>query len=473
MKKELKWFYLLVIVSMVFILLSSTVTVTAASGDGSRATGTVTVPEWKVGDKWGYKVPQYTYSSDYYGIGYEVVGSETVNGVDCYDVKIWWDASFGSDQLNYDYNFESTGFEYSYKYVGHAYFTKDKLAIAKFTNDLHMRMRYDGSKLTNLFNTRQIDYSDYLDSMQDWKYDIDYSIKLSQEYNPPFVMYDYPLELDKQWDSTSEVTISWEYYTHIYMNDAMKEYMNDVYGGEVVGLDATEEEGSDTTSYSITGSFEVLGEDTIETDTGSHSVFKIGYNIYPIFTRATRAEPPVNYGGMTVPGGDAALSLAGGAEGEGTAYLDTETGRPEKIESGSGYFTDSYTSVSPDSIENSYSDEIKSSSFSSDNKKSDSGDYTLAILAGIIAVVMILVIVLLIFLIKRMNRQPPTGEQNPAAPQYNTGQPYPPPAWQSPPPAQPPSGPPTAAPAQPTHPPQPRPVPQPQPQHPPQNPPQY
>jgi hypothetical protein len=411
MIKMKRYFFVLVILNVILLLTLSALPVAGASvgANGSRYSGSVNVPQWEKGDKWGYKIPQYAYSSDYYGVGFEVMGTETVDGNECYKVKIWWDASFGAEENGYELDMDIPGFSYSYRYEGFVYYTKDKLAIAKFTMELQMRMQYDGSKFTTSYITRAqdgydiSDYTDYLEKMKKWKYDINYDFSIGYTYTPPFVMNDYPLELNKRWNSTSEVEVTWEYSTHIWMNSAMKNDIDDMYGGEYQGIDASDEEGSDTAQFTLTGSFEVTGEDTIETATGSHEVFTIAYDISMGFTRGTYTTPPESYGGMSVPGGDATLNLIGGSAGDGTSYFDAESGYAQKMDTGS-YYTESYATVEPSTIENSYDDVV-------DSKRSGGGDSDssanniLFYLAAVIGTVVLLVIIMVIVLMKRSNRQ--------------------------------------------------------------------
>jgi len=451
MARKIRNFYLLVLLTIAALLLSATLTAAA------RPSTTVSVPQWNEGDKWGYKIPQYTYASTYYGVGFEVVGTETINGYDCYKVKIWWDAAYGETTDNLEMDFEIPGYSYSYKYNGFAYFTKEKLALAKFTNGLQMKTSVDISKMTSLLNTRQsdIDIGDYassLEMMEDWKYDIDCSFDITYDYNPPFVMYDFPLEVGKRWNSTSVVSVNWEYSTQWNMNYAMKKDLEELGDGVYTGIDAANEEGSDSTEFTLRGSFEVEAEDTVTTDIDTYSVLKIVFEITSDYTRATRAEPPESYEELAVPGGDATLSLIGGTAGSGTIYYDEQAGYPQQIETGSGYFSDSYSTVDPTSIENSYNDDIlDSSSFGSD-KDSDAGDYFLIIFAAVIGIIILVVVILVVVLVRRMNRgqqqyppgYPCTGYPPQAPPQQypSPQQPYPQPPQQPPQPPQPPQQPP-------------------------------
>ena len=410
MKRIKRNFFVLVILSVIFLLTVGALPAAGVSvgSSGSRFSGSVNVPQWEKGDKWGYKVPQYAYSSDYYGVGFEVVGTETVNGDDCYKVRIWWDASFGVEENENDMDMNIPGFLYSYRYEGYVYYTKDKLAIAKFTMELQMKMQYDGSKFSTSYYTRAqdgydfSDYTDYLEKMKKWKYDISYEFSMGYTYTPPFVMYDYPLELNKRWNSSSEVEVSWEYSTHIWMNSAMKNDIEEMYGGEYPGLDAADEEGSDSAQFTLSGSFEVAGNDTIETETGSHEVFTIAYDISMGLTRAG-ATPPESYGGMSVPGGDATLSLIGGSDGSGTSYFDPKSGYPQKMDSGN-YFTESYTTVEPSTIDNSYDDEVDTKNSGGGDSDIDANSILLLILAGVIGTVVLLVVIIVVVLIKRSNR---------------------------------------------------------------------
>ena len=444
MIRTMKNFSVLVLISVLFIMIASSFAVSGAPGNGSRFTGSVSVPDWKAGDKWGYKSSSY---GSILGVGFEVVGTETVNGNECYNVKVWWDSSYASDEEYYNQNTETSGFSYTYLYEGHAYFTKDKLAIAKFTNELQMRTKFDGSELLAGTGTRSMDYSSYLENMKNWKYDISYSFKITYDYNPPFIMYDYPLEVGKKWDSESEVTVTWEYFTHIYMNDAMKSDIEELYGGEYTGFGDTEEEGSDTSKFKLMGSFEVINEDSITTETGPHSIFTINYDISLDYTSQSRSTstPPTSYGSLAVPGGDATLNLVGGTSGSGTSYFDPEAGYSQKLDQG-GYLSESYSTIDPSSIDNSYNNLSKSSSFSSDSND-DTGLNILLILAAGIGIVVFVVIIIVVVLIKKMNK-----EQTPPYPPGYNNQPYPPEQLQ-----QPPQPPPLARPHphQPPYPPQP------------------
>ncbi len=433
MEKLLRYLFVLVMICAVFILICNNFSGAAAELSGTRFSGSVAVPQWKIGDTWGYKIPQYSYSSYYFGVGFEVVGTETVNGYECYDVKIWWDASYGSDYGDFNMNVDVSGISYSYLYEGHAFFTKDKLAIAKFTLDLQMRMQFDGSEFNYDFQTRaqsNVDYSDYmdyLDNMHDWKYDLSTSLSLEYNYNPPFVMYDYPLELYKKWNSTSEVSIDWEYSTYVWMNDAMKKTMSEMYGSDLFGFDTIDEEGSDSTEYTLFGSFEVTDKDTIVTDTGTFQVFIIEFDVTTDFgySRAVGTEPPESYGGISLPGNDATMNLLGIGSGSGKYYLDPEAGYAQKMELGSGYYySDTYSSVEPDTIEDSYS-ELADSLKTGDDDSSDTGaDLTLFFIILIITAAMISIFVILLFIGRKRanNYQPPTGYQN-----YHDQYQYPPP----------------------------------------------
>jgi hypothetical protein len=417
----------LALVTVLLFLLTTTIPMVGAAAEGSRALGTITVPQWKVGDTWGYQTGSYGY---YYGVGFEVVGKETVNGYECYKVKIWWDASYGTE-TNYEMDFEMPGFSNTYKYVGYAYFTTEKLAIAKFTNELEMRTKYDGSELYSGLGVRGQDefniddYADLLETMKNWKSDIYCMFKITYDYNPPFVMYDYPLEVNKKWTSTSTVSVNWNYETSVFMNDAMKDYAKEMGGTDLTGIDATNEEGSDSTEFSLTGSFEVLREDTVTTDTTTYDVFVIDYDILTSFTRAAGTEPPTYYSDVSVPGGEATLTIAGGNDGSGTSYFDPAAGYPQKIDT-DGYYTDDYSTVEPDTIENSYSDLAKPSSFAGGDKDDDGGVNTLLLVAGIIGIVMVIIIVVLVVLIKKMGKRgdqqyPPQGSsqyQQPPQQQY-------------------------------------------------------
>ncbi len=425
MGRVTKWTNVLVLLSVVLILLITVVPLTSVAASGSRFSGSVAVPTWNKGDKWGYKIPQYAYSSSYYGVGFEVMGTETVNGYECYKVKIWWDAAYGSTEENYEMDMEIPGFFYSYKYLGYAYFTKEKLAIAKFTNELEMRTKFDGAAMSAGYTTRAIeepdigDYTQYLEKMKSWKYDISYAFKITYDYDPPFVIYDYPLEANKKWESTSVVTINWDYSTKIYMNDAMKKDIEEMYGGSYTGIDATDEEGSDSTQFTLTGIFEITGEDTITTDTGSHSVFIIDYDISVSYTRGTRAEPPESYGGMSVPGGDATIALIGGSSGSGKSYFDPESGYAQKMEP-SGYFSETYTTVNATSVEDSYNNLDTSSS---SGKDGDEGIDILLIIALVVGITIAVVVVLVIVLVKKMNRY--EYQQYPDQYQYQNQSQYP------------------------------------------------
>ncbi|WP_455391837.1 hypothetical protein [[Eubacterium] cellulosolvens] len=425
MSKATKCISVFVSLAIVFLLLAAIIpSAGAASGE---------VPVWNKGDKWGYKIGEYGY---FYGVGFEVVGEETINDNECYKVKIWWDGEYGEGS-GYNFEYDEPWLSTTYKYVGYAYFTKTKLAIAKFTNEFVMRVKYDGSKFPTVTRAQDgFDYSDYtdlLENMKDWKYDIDTEFKITYEYNPPFVVYDYPLEVGKKWDSTSQVTVSWEYLMNYDMNAAMKSDWEEFGDYGLSGIEQTHDEGSDSTQFKLTGSFEVLREDSITTDvdTDSHNVFVIEYDVSADYiTRATYSEIPTEYEGMAAPGGDATLMIVGGKEGSGTTYLDMEEGYPQKVDTG-GYFSGEYTTVDPSSVENTYNDLAKSSSYSED----EGGDNTLLIIAAVIAVVMVVIIVVLFFLIKRMSRsqeppqqppqQPPYG-QHPPPPQQPTYGQYPP-----------------------------------------------
>jgi hypothetical protein len=354
-----------------------------------------------------------------------------VNGYECYDVKIWWDSSYGSEYDTYDMNVDMQGISYSYLYEGHAYFTKEKLAIAKFTLDLQMRMQFDGSEFNYDYMTRAqsdydySDYSKYLESIQDWKYDVSLSFGIEYDYNPPFVMYDYPLELYKSWNSTSEVSVSWEYSTHVWMNNAMKDAMQEMYGADMFGFDAIDEEGSDSTEFMLYGTFEITDEETVVTEAGTFQIFIIEFDITTNFgyTRAVGTTPPTSYSSMALPGGDSTLNLIGTGSGSGKSYFDPEAGYPQKMDYGTGYYYyDTYSSVEPNTIEDSYP-ELKESLKSGDGDSGDGGDMTLLIMILIITAAMISIfVIVLIVARKRMNNSQKLSEyQN-----YYNQQQYPP-----------------------------------------------
>jgi hypothetical protein len=183
--------------------------------------------------------------------------------------------------------------------------------------------------------------------------------------------------------------------------------------------------------YKLTGSFEVLNEENISTDAGTFNVFVIEYNIFTtdFVTRARDIwdyetdEPPEEYGDISVPGGDSNLVLVGGGEGSGKSYVDTTTGRPEKIEDGSSYFSETYSSMDPTLIENSYDNLAGPSNFGDEKSDdNDSGSFPiLYVVAAIAAVLIIVFIVILFFVKKRMKQQleqqrsygQPAQDQNP------------------------------------------------------------
>jgi hypothetical protein len=407
MPSKFKGLKVLVCMSVLLFMFSTMIFSAGAETSDSRATGTMDVPTWNVDDEWGYKIPQYAYSSYYYGVGMKVVGTETIDGAECYDIKIWWDGDYGADGGS-EIDYQVPGLTYQSQYIGHAYLTKDKLAIAKFENDLKAVMKFDGSQIMSYYNTRQgdFDYTQYLDKMVNWKYDISYSFKITYVYDPPFVMYDFPLEVNKTWSSTSNVTITWEYSTNIYMSDQMKRDLEEMGESNFTGIDDVQEEGTDSTQFTLTGSFEVVSEDSVDTDTGTHSVFEVAYDISSYYTRAAGEPPPEYYGDISLPGGDATLELVGGSEGSGTVYLNSESGRPEMVESGT-YYTTTYSSVEPSSVTNSYDDEISKSS-SSDGAGSDSSGFgdnstILLIIAGIIGTVVVLVLAIVVIIVKKIN----------------------------------------------------------------------
>lgn len=423
----------IVLVSIAFIMLSSTVTV----AEDTRFSGSVTVPQWNVGDKWGYKVPEYSYSSTYIGVGFEVVGTETINGHECYKVKIWWDSGYGSEEDGLDMDFDIPGFTYEYGYSGFAYFTTEDLAIAKFVMSFKMYIDFDGSKMMDMSNygTRpSVDMPD-IDDMKDWWFEVDMGFDVTYTFDPPFIMYDYPLELDKTWESSSEVTVDWSYKMKYDISDAYKDYI-DQYAGEYSEYDMwayANEEGSDTTSYTLNGNFEVVDESTVITDDGSYSVFEIDYDISISYTRGEYYDIPSTYGGMSAPGGDATLALCGGSDGSGTSYYDPVEGYPQKIDEGV-YSTTTYSTVDPTNIENSYdnySDSYGKSDRDGDDKKDD-GNNMLLILALIIVVVVVVVVILVVFISKRKRHQYPPpgyyqgqGQQYPQAPPAQPQQQYP------------------------------------------------
>ena len=441
MSRVLKIYCILVILTIVMLLTTSMISVSAENGTRTRESGTLTVPVWNVGDKWGYKIPQYYYSSDYYGVGFEVVGTEKLNGIDCYKVQIWWDSMYGIENST-DFDFVQSGLSASYKYVGYAYFTKENLAIVKFSMDLAMKMKFDGSEFSVYFDTRaqteQYDDSSYisdmLDNMLDWKYDISYDFSISYTYDPPFVMYDYPLLVGKKWNASSTVTVDWEYSTKIWMNDAMKKDMEEL-SSENPEMQFDEEKGSNSTEFGLNGAFEVIGEDTIYTDSGEHEVFIIQYNIYSYGSnqRAIPSDendvPELDYGEIEVPGGDATLELVGGTSGTGKSYLDSSSGHPQKMENGYSYYSDTYSSVDPTTIENSYNNLEKSSKHdeSDDGFKVDDNTATLLFITGLtVAMVISMVVVLLMF--SRRSKYKPTnyGEHYQTQPQdrYQIQYPY-------------------------------------------------
>ena len=76
MRRVLKISSMLAILIMLLMVFAST-TMSVAGLDTSGS-GIVTVPKWEKGDSWGYKVPEYMYSSTYIGIGFEVLGTKDV-----------------------------------------------------------------------------------------------------------------------------------------------------------------------------------------------------------------------------------------------------------------------------------------------------------------------------------------------------------------------------------------------------------
>jgi hypothetical protein len=423
---------LVVLIMLLMVFVSATMSVVGLDTGGS---GTVTVPQWEKGDRWGYKVPEYMYSSTYIGIGFEVTGTKNVNGYECYEVKIWWDSEFGSVEGN-EFEFEIPGYSATYRYVGYAYFTTEDLAVAKFSMDLDMRMQFDGSKASSLFTRQDIgdgdmgDFTELFDMMKDWKYDISYSMSMDYNYDPPFMMYDYPLEVGKAWNSTSTVSVSWDYSTEVWMNDAMKDEIGDFYTGDTSEMEFSEEDGSGTTEFTLTGSFEVLSQETLTTDTGNHEVFVIQYDVSTLSTRAQSYpyetdEPPDSYGDMYVPAGDSTMQLVGCSDGSGKSYYDATTGYPQKMESG-GYFPETYSTVDPVNIENSYNDLSDSARLSDESDKETSAETNVLLLIAGVAITLVVLFVVLIFISKkRMNQQPQQPQQPQQYQQQQSYQSYP------------------------------------------------
>ncbi len=394
-------FYTLVMISAVFLMVMSTM----AAG----ISGTVTVPQWNTGKSWGYEVPSYFGT---YGIGFEVVGTETVNGHECYDVKIWWDQSYGSEDDTYDLDIDVPGFSYSYLYEGHAYLTTAKLAIAKFTMSLQMRMNIDGSKMmdySGYTRAEEYDESDYMElyeSMKKWRMDMDYSFDATQTYDPPFVMYDYPLSSDSSWTSTSTVTTTWSYSVHTDMNEAMEKDMQMLSDEDLdIGFDFdTDEEDSDTDSFTLSGTFDVVGEDSVTTDSGTFSVFEIDYDISASYTRGTRSTSDIlGHGGVAAPGGDATMNLLGCGEGSGKSFFDPESGHPQKIET-EGFGTETFETVDPTTIENTFSGlDAKGGTSSSDSD--DEADNNMMLILGVVGIVVVIVIVVVVVVMSKKKKQ--------------------------------------------------------------------
>jgi hypothetical protein len=302
--------------------------------------------------------------------------------------------------------------------------------------ELDMRMQFDGSKISSLLTRQDIsdgDFSDFtelFDLMKDWKYDISYSMSMDYDYDPPFVMYDYPLEVGKKWNSTSTVSVSWDYSTKVWMNDAMKKEIGDLYEGDTSELEFSEEDGSDSMEFSLTGTFEVLSQETLITDTGDHDVFVIQYDISTLSTRAETYpyetdEPPDQYGDLNVPAGDSTMQLVGCTDGSGKSYYDATSGFPQKMESG-GYFPETYSTVDPVTIENTYNDLSESARLSDESDKETSGGdmNVLLLIAGIAVGLVVIFVVLIVVLNKRM-KQPQQQQQQQPPYQQQQQQPYP------------------------------------------------
>jgi hypothetical protein len=422
---------LAILIMLLMVFVSTTMSVVGVDTSGS---GTVTVPKWEKGDNWGYKVPEYMYSSTYIGIGFEVLGTKDINGYECYEVKIWWDSEYGTEDSN-EFDFEIPGYSSTFRYVGYAYFTTEDLAVARFSMELDMRMQMDGSKASSMFTRQDFsegdmsDFTEIIDMMKDWKYDISYSMSMDYNYDPPFMMYDFPLEVGKKWNSTSTVSVSWEYSTDVWMNDAMKKDIGDLYAGDTSEMEFSEEEGSDSMEFTLTGSFEVLRQETVTTETGDHEVLVIQYDVSTITTRATTYpyetdEPPDSYGDMYVPAGDSTMQLVGCSDGSGKSYYDVTSGYPQKMESG-GYFPETYSTVDPVTIENSYNDLSDSARLSDESDKETSAETNvLLLIAGVAVTLVVIFVVLIVVFKKKMNQQPqqPYPNQNPH--QNQQQQPY-------------------------------------------------
>jgi hypothetical protein len=309
-----------------------------------------------------------------------------------------------------------------------------------------MMFKFDGSEfgdLSDLYTlTRAQDYysdyevseSDYTmpENIENWKFDMLYSYECSFDYNPPFVMYDYPLELDKTWDSTSTVTQSWKYRAKVTMNDDMEaDLKNQEISLDYMMFDTMEEEDSGSSEYTLSGSFEVVGEDTVTTFEGVKSVFEIDFDIemsgYYSNSFRSRYNEDIGYDTLSLPGDTATMSIVGGTDGQGTSYLDPEKGYPQKFQSGEYYSTTTYETVEPSSVENSYDNLAEASDFGSGEE-----DNTLLIILAIVAIVVVVIVVLVMFLIKRNKKR----RQQYYAAYGGQGQPYYPPG-QQPPPAQP------------------------------------